>query len=93
MKLVILGEVKSPSYIEYESVPHWYMITDTDYRLGDQIKTTTEQQMAYGCPKIMEVYQVHTYDSIEDYQFSDIDEVLESMGYDSSELLEIYNHE
>lgn len=90
MKLVVLGEVKSPSYIDRESVPRWYMITDTDYRLGDQIRSTNEMRMASGCPASMEVYGVHTYDSIEDYQFSDLDEVLGSMGYNSNDLIEIW---
>ena len=64
IQLLLLGEVKAPLYCRNEEneTIKWYKLSyNSGYRVGDVISTTTEQQYAFMCPKILEIYGIQTF--------------------------------
>lgn len=79
VQLVFLGEVKPPIYLRETKEPKWYLVCcGGNYHVGDEFRTSVEQQSAFMCPNSLEVYRIHPFETIDgrvvDEDLVDIDD-------------------
>lgn len=92
VQIILLGKQKQPLYgktvedKEQEKVGWYKIVQNGNYKVGDGIFATLEEQWAFCCPKNLEVYKVLEF---EDGKFS-LDD-LTNFNEECMELTEIYN--
>ena len=98
IQLVFFGKQKQPLYgrndedIKNEVIKWYKIVPEGGYRVGDGILATTDEQYAFGCPRNLEVYRVHTFEEEDgftcDKDLISLDDYIDDYCFD---LIELYN--
>ena len=98
IQLIFLGKQKQPLYgrtdedRENEKIKWYKIIPEGGYRVGDGFLTTTEEQYAFGCPRKMEVYKIHTFEEEDGFTLdNDLISLEDYINDYCMNLIEIYN--
>lgn len=92
IQIIFLGKPKSLLHNKKEEIIKFYEVKyNGDYRIGDIITTTINQQCSFLCPNILEIYKIHEF--LEEDGFIADDDFIEMYDYIEkycNDLIEIY---